>query len=357
MFQSIAPKRHYLAIPLCAVLGGLLTAPLAQAAEELNALVWCDHTDPELLRPFEEKFDVRVNVKEYEGTGVALSLLEQSQPGDWDVFVVDGVDVPGVVAAGWLAALDPADLPLDDIFPDLAKTEVHFIDGKLFAMPEKFGYNTLSYNNAKVDPADMRQTAIIWDEKYKGRIAIYDYYIPVIGMVAIGLGMQPNEVNADNLPQIRDQLFRMKDLSAMVGGVVPIQTALATGEVDIIVGGGEWATAVLRAENPAMDWVLPDDGGVRWSQSIGVFAQSERKELATEFVKYILSPEGQARLATSSCYWAMPANQQAALNDEQKAILRWDEQPDFLARSYPYFIPDEALDSQMLDVWTEFLQH
>ena len=160
-----------------------------------------------------------------------------------------------------------------------------------------------------------------------------------------------------NLPQIRDQLFRMKDLSAMVGGVVPIQTALATGEVDIIVGGGEWATAVLRAENPAMDWVLPDDGGVRWSQSIGVFAQSERKELATEFVKYILSPEGQARLATSSCYWAMPANQQAALNDEQKAILRWDEQPDFLARSYPYFIPDEALDSQMLDVWTEFLQH
>ena len=335
----------------------LLSIPISQAAEELNALVWCDHTDPALLQPFEEQHDVRVNVKEYEGTGVALSLLEQSQPSDWDVFVVDGVDVPRVVKAGWMAELNPTDLPMDDIFPALAATDVHYIDGKLYAVPEKFGYNTLSYNNNKVDPADMRQTSVIWNDKYKGRIAIYDYYIPVIGMVAIGLGLQPSDVNAENLPQIRDKLFVMKKLSAMVGGVVPVQTALATGDVDIIVGGGEWVTAVLRSENPAMDWVLPDDGGVRWSQSIGVFAQSERKELATAFVHYILSPEGQARLATSSCYWAMPANQKAALTAEQKTILRWDEQPSFLARSYPYFIPDDTLDAQMLDVWTEFLQH
>ncbi len=37
--------------------------------QELNALVWCDHTDDALIKPFEEKFDVKVNLKEYEGTG------------------------------------------------------------------------------------------------------------------------------------------------------------------------------------------------------------------------------------------------------------------------------------------------
>ena len=46
----------------------------AQAADELNALVWCDHTDPALVRPFEEKHGVRVNLKEYEGTGAALEI-------------------------------------------------------------------------------------------------------------------------------------------------------------------------------------------------------------------------------------------------------------------------------------------
>jgi spermidine/putrescine transport system substrate-binding protein len=108
-----------------------------------------------------------------------------------------------------------------------------------------------------------------------------------------------------------------------------------------------------------LDWVLPEQGGVRWSQSIGVFANSERKELATEFVKYILSPEGQARLATSSCYWAMPANVKAGehLSAEQKAALRWDDQPQYLRNAQLYPAPDAELDAAMQDVWTEFLQH
>ena len=69
---------------LAGTAAGLVTGPAA-AQEELNALVWCDHTDPELIRPFEEAHNVTVNLREYEGTGTALSLIEQSQPGDWDV--------------------------------------------------------------------------------------------------------------------------------------------------------------------------------------------------------------------------------------------------------------------------------
>ena len=84
---------------------------------------------------------------------------------------------------------------------------------------------------------------------------------------------------------------------------------------------------------------------------------SKKKELALKFLQYILSPEGQARLATSACYWAMPANSKAALNKEEKKILRWDEQPQFIPKSYHYLQPDEALDKAMLDVWAEFLQH
>lgn len=341
------------------VLVGVLSAsPHAGAAQqELNALVWCDHTDPALLEPFEKQFDVKVNVKDYEGTGTALALIEQSRPGDWDVFVVDSVDVPRVVDAGILAPLPEQEFPWSDIFPELRQESLHFKDGKMYAAPEKFGYNTLAYNKAKVDPVDMRRTSVIWDPKYKGRIAVYDYYIPLMGMVAIGLGMKPSDITEANLPQIRAKLFEIKDNAALVGDVVTSQTALATGQVDILAGGGEYATAGLHKENPDLDWVLPDDGGVRWMQAIGVFAASQKQQLATEFVKYILSPEGQARLATSSCYWAMPANSKAALTDEEKAVLRWSEQPGFIAKSYPYFIPGPELDAKMLEMWTEFLQH
>ena len=336
----------------------LLGAGAAQAAEELNALVWCDHADPALIKPFEDKHGVKVNLKEYEGTGTALSLIEQSQPGDWDVFVVDGVDVPRVAKAGHLAPLPEDQFPMGDLFPALVMRDNHVIDGKMYAVSEKFGYNTISYNKEKVDPGDMTKMSVIWDEKYKGRIAVYDYYLPVMGMVAMGLGIKTSEIAEADLPKIKEALFKIKSVSKLVGEVVASQTAIATGEVDILVGGGEWVTAGLTAENPALDWVLPQEGGVRWSQSIGVFANSNRKELAMEFVKYILSPEGQARLATSSCYWAMPANSKAGANltDAQKRALRWDDQQAYLANSQLYPAPSAELDGKMQEVWTEFLQ-
>ena len=330
----------------------------AKAQETLNALVWCDHTDPALIKPFEEANNVKVNLKDYEGTGTALSLVEQSQPGDWDVFVVDGVDVPRVIEAGLLAPLPTDKLPTSDLFPELVMAENHTKDGKTYAISEKFGYNTISFNKTKVDAADVKDMSIIWSDKYKGKIAIYDYYLPIMGMVALGLGKKTSELTEADLPAIKEKLFAMKAVSKQVGEVVSSQTAIATGEVDILVGGGEWVTAGLTAEKPELDWVLPNQGGVRWSQSIGVFASSKKKDLAVKFVQYILSPEGQARLATSSCYWAMPANAKAGdhLNDAQKTALRWNDQKDYLSRSQLYPAPSAELDKKMQDVWTEFLQ-
>jgi spermidine/putrescine transport system substrate-binding protein len=334
----------------------LVAAAGSASAQELNALVWCDHTDPALIEPFEQAHGVKVNLREYEGTGAALALLEQSRPGDWDVLVIDGIDVFRAVEAGILAPLE--DVPTDDFFPEVVMAENNSVDGVTYAVTEKFGYNTISYNAAKVDPADMENLASVWSEKYQGRISIYDYYLPVMGLAAIADGIPTAEIGPDNLETIGDTLKTMRSRAASVAGVVAAQTALATGEVDIVVGGGEWLTAVLAGEQPDLTWTIPEEGAVRWAQSIGVVASSEQPDLAKEFVKYIVSPEGQARLATSSCFWGMPANAKAGdvLTGDQKAILRWDEQPDYLARTQLYPAPDADLDAEMQDLWLETLQ-
>lgn len=352
-------KKNFQGRSVVLAFAGALAFQGASAADELNALVWCDHTDPELIRPFEEKHNVTVNLKEYEGTGTALALVEQSRPGDWDVFVLDGVDVPRVAEAGLLAELPADELPLDDIFEQVQMRDVTMRDGKMYAIMEKFGYNVVSYNKAKVDPEDMRDLASLWSDEYEGRVAVYDYYIPLMGLVALKMGMKPEDVSPDTLDAMKTELFALKENSVMVGEVVASTTALATGEADILIGGGEWAVAVMQSENPDLDWVLPEQGGLLWSQSLAIFEDSERKDLALEFIKYVMSPEGQARLATSSCFWGMPANSKAGavLTEQQKSALRWDEQAGFLENSYRYFIPDEDLDAMMLDVWTEFLEH
>ncbi|MCR9125629.1 MAG: extracellular solute-binding protein [Rhodobacteraceae bacterium] len=341
---------------LMAILAGTTFMATGALAQELNALVWCDHTDDALIKPFEEKFGVTVNLKEYEGTGAALSLIEQSQPGDWDVLVIDGIDVPRAVSAGILAPLPTESLPYDTLFPELVMAENHVIDGQTYAISEKFGYNTISFNSSAVAADALADMTALWGAA-PGSLAVYDYYLPVMGLVAMGLGLNTADLGMDDLPAIEAALMKLKDNASSVGEVVASQTAIATGEVDILVGGGEWVTAGLVSEIPELDWIIPDQGAVRWSQSIGVFADSSQPDLAVEFVKHVLSPEGQAALATSSCYWAMPANAAAGdvMTAEQKRALRWDDQAAYLAKAQLYPAPDADLDAAMQDVWTRFL--
>ena len=342
-----------------ALLGGTAMWLFAGAAtaQELNALVWCDHADDALIKPFEELHGVKVNLREYEGTGAALALLDQSRPGDWDVLVIDGIDVFRTVETGLLAPLPKEELPISDMFPEVVMEENNSKDGVWYAVTEKFGYNTISYNANKVDVADMQNLASVWSDKYAGRISIYDYYLPVMGLAAISEGIETAKIDEASLDAISSVLTQMRSSAASVAGVVAAQTALATGEVDIVVGGGEWLTAVLAEEQPEMTWTIPDQGAVRWTQSIGMLADSEQKELALEFIKYIVSPEGQARLSTSSCFWGMPANANAGdiLSKEQKEVLRWDEQGEFLSRTQLYPAPNTELDIAMQDLWLDKL--
>ncbi|MEI7970479.1 MAG: extracellular solute-binding protein [Betaproteobacteria bacterium] len=350
------PGKLVRALARASALVALASPALSLAAETINALVWCDHTDDAFLKGFTARTGIKVNVKDYEGTGTALALLEQSRPGDWDVFVVDSTDVRRVAERGLLAELNPRDFPLGDVPEDVRLPEYHVVKGKMYAVPEKFGYNAIAFDRSKIGVDKARDVSILWNPAYKGRIAIYDYYLPIIGQVAVALGKKPQNLTEADLPAIRQKLVAIRANAALVGDVTTSQTALATGQVAVVAGGGEFSVAGLMAEKPNLDWVLPDVGGIRWQQAIGVFAASRNRKGATAFVQYVLSPEGQARLATSSCYWGMPANRKAALTAAQKKVLRWDEQPKFLARSYPYPSPTEAFDKALQDLWADVLQ-
>lgn len=348
-----ASRRRFLASG-CAALAAALAPRRARAVRRLNALVPCDHADARLLRPFETAFDVRVNAATYRGTDAALARLDDSPPDDWDVLVVDMADVSRVAADGRLAALDPAKLPWDDVFPELRGPALPSGGGAPRAVPEKFGYHAVAYAADRVDPADMRRISVLWDDAYAGRVAVYDDPVAVTALVGLGLGIRPAELTPSTLAQVRETLLEIKKRAALVGDAAAVRNALVGGDADIIAGGGAFAVAGLKAENPGLDWVVPDDGGVRWGQAIAVLAASPQKGLATEFAKYLLSPEGQGLLATSACYWALPANRRAVLTPAVEAALRWTEQADFLARSSAPLDPGPELDRAIREVWAEF---
>jgi spermidine/putrescine transport system substrate-binding protein len=345
-----------LAAASLAMIGWAALGGPAQAEGTLNVLTWCDHEDPTLLQPFEAANGVKVNFKDIGSTADALAILGQSKPGDWDVIVLDETDTGRLERMGLLAPLEKADYPFATIPAAIANPKLTSVNGTLYTVPEKFGYNTIAFNTSAVSADAMADIQAPWDPKYKGRVAVYDYYVPEIQYAALALGMNPDKITPADFPALRTKLLALKANAAMVGDVTTVQQALTTGAVDILVGGGEWVTAGIQADSPNLTYTIPKQGGIRWQQGLGIFAASKNKPLGVKFIQYILSPVGQAKLATSSCYWGMPANTQAALTPAQKADLRWDNQPTYIKDSYPYIQMTPALDKQLQALWAEVMQ-
>ena len=326
------------------------------AADAMSFLTWCDHVDPRLIGGFEEMTGIKVNAKTYEGTGSALALKDQSSPGDWDLLCLDFQDTPMVARQGYLAELDDRRVPWDSIFAGIRQQPHSYTDGKLYGIPDKFGYYGVAYNKDRVDPSDARSAAIMWDPKYKGRIAVYDYYFPIIQLVGLSRGLAPKDIDVDNLGStIREPLLKLKSHAQVVGDIVTVLNALHAESVDMIIGGAEWSVALDMVENESLDYTVFDEGALLWNESLGIFADSGNQEACWQFIDWTLSPEGQRYLATSECFWGNPVRKDTPLTEEEARILRWEEQVAILDNAHPSTLGAPDLDAAMLDLWQEFL--
>ncbi|GAB6967139.1 spermidine/putrescine ABC transporter substrate-binding protein [Komagataeibacter kakiaceti JCM 25156] len=351
-------------------LGATVGAIPARAADDaLNVLTWCDHEDPELLTPFEQANNVRIHFKDIDGTDAISAILRQSQAGDWDVVIMDETDAPRLAAAGLLAPLDPADFPAAEVPAPIAAPAMGSYRGQLYSVPEKYDYNAVAFNQARVDAADMDDINAIWQPRYHGRLAIYDSYLPVLSYIALALGRDPAHLEDADLPALHARLAALRANAALVDDMAGVQQALASGDVDIVVGGGAWTTAGVdddgdvaagastrAAARTDLTFTVPRQGAMRWQHGISIIAASQRKALALAFARYLRTPAAQARLATSSCYRGMPASPLAPLDPADRTALHWDDQPAYIAASHPYPVMDRAMDGRLRALWDDVMK-
>ena len=85
-------------------------------------------------------------------------------------------------------------------------------------------------------------------------------YIDDLHPAALSIGKKTAELTEADLPAIKDVLLKMKANAKLVGEITASQTALATGEVDISVGGGEFVTATSRNPPKRGGGALPQAG-------------------------------------------------------------------------------------------------
>lgn len=281
---------------------GLSPRP-AGAEETLSLLSWPGHADPAVVGPFEEKYGVKVVGKEYVGGEAMLALVNQSPPGTFDVVLSDAEYVKMLADGDFIDQMDPADYPFDNLFPEFRHFPGHWIDDEIYSMIIRFGYLGLAYRTDAITAVEAQSYKIMWDDKLKGGIGFFDWYLPTMGCLSCYNGNpKPYDISDEAFDTLKETLFSLRSQTSAFYSMADTFSSLTSGSAKAIPGIGDWITLLLQKDGVPVDATVPEEGGIQWTESMSIMKASQKKDLAKKFIQYMISPEGQMRSALMPAY-------------------------------------------------------
>ena len=294
------------AVPASFFIGG---SARAQAPATLNMLAWYGHAEPDVVAEFEAQNNCKIKPKYYTGGDNMMALVSQSPVGTFDLILSDAEYVPQLQKAGYIEKLDPKDYPFDDFFPEFQKFPGHWQGNDLYSVLTRFGFLGVAYNTEAVSEKKARSYKVFWDPVYKGKVGHFDWYLPSMGQISLLNGNKSpfNLTGAqfsklkDTVKTLRPQVAGFFDYGGTFGG-------LKSGQLQLVCGIGDWITGTLKKSGAKVDSIVPDEGGLQWTESFSIGKGAKNQQLAKKYIQYITSPKGQVKSARMAAYPAMIPN-------------------------------------------------
>jgi len=250
----------------------------------LHYYTWSDYVDPEILAAFEASRGVRVVVDTFSSNEELLAKVQTGMIG-YDV-VVPSDFMAGIMGRlGLLAELDLSRIPhVKDLERHL--THLPFDSTQQFAIPYLWGTVGIGYNAVVVTEVPTSWD-VLWDPQYSGRISMLNDQREVFGLALKSLGHSLNSRDTQFIQQAKERLIRQK----------PLVKAYTSEQFDQLLVSGDvvlahaWGGPVARAmrEDPSIRYAIPQEGGTIWTDCLAVLASSKQKELAMDFMNFLLS--------------------------------------------------------------------
>ncbi len=286
------------------------SAARAQSDDKLVSLLsWPGHGAQDVIGDFEKATGVKVQSKEYTGGEEMVALLQSSPPGTFDVVLSDAEYVSQLQKAGLIDELNPADYPLDEFWPEFQKFPAQFVDGKLYAIVVDYGFLGLVYNTKRLSREEVDSYAILSSEKVKGKVGMYDWYLPNMMCLSLYEGNRPpHDIDNAKFEKLKKDLYALASQMSGIGVWSSVFSQLTNEESWVMPGVGAWAALLLEKGGVPIKAVVPKEGGLQWTEMLAISASSQKKDLAMKLIQYLTSPEGQVKEATKSAYWASIPN-------------------------------------------------
>ena len=159
-----------------------------------------------------------------------------------------------------------------------------------FSVPYTWGTVGIIYNSKYVDEADVTGWELLWNEKYAGKILMFDNSRDAFGIAEYLLGYTVNETDEAILKECADKLAEQKPVVQQYV-MDQIFDAMENEEAWIApYYAGDYLTMV--EENPDLRFYRPEHQGYNiFVDGIVIPSCAKEKEAAETFINFLIDPE------------------------------------------------------------------
>ena len=324
--------------------------------ETLSLLVWEGYADPSFVQPFEQSHHCKV-VASYMGSSDELvAKLRGGSASSYDVISPSSDVTASIVRAGLAAPLDLSKIPsYNELSSRLRDSPLVKSNGQTYGVPFVWGPNPLLYDTTAFSEAP-DSWSVLWNPKYKGKISLWDELSSVY-MAAQSLGYDkpdPNQLynlTDAQLEAVKKKLIELKPNIRKYWSTGGELTNLFQNHEVIAAMGWPLMTNQLQKLNFPIGETIPKENTTGWIDHLMITAASTRKELAQEFLEYMVEAKTQKLLTDVTHYTpANPATSQF-LTAEERRSLHLDDPDAYMKRIY--FWQDVPRRAKYNEIWNE----
>lgn len=347
--------KRFMSLLICITIFMSILSIGASAAEEvvLNVYNWGEYIEQSTIDMFEEKYPyIDVNYTTYDSNEAMYSKIV-SGAADYDIVIPSDYMISKLINEDMLAELDYSNIPNYKYIGDAYKNLSYDPDNK-YTVPYFWGTVVVIYNSQFVDEEDVKNKSLelLWNEKYAGKILMFDNPRDSFGIALTKLGYSMNSENDNEWQEAAKLLGQQKPL---------VQAYVMDAIFDKMESGEAWIAPyyagdaiIIQETNPDIEFFMPTEGTNMFFDSMCVLNTSEHKKEAELFINFMCEPEIAAMNAETVGYATPNIEAEKLLDPDITANTLVYPEDEYLKENTEVFI-SLSQKTQMLQstLWTD----
>lgn len=304
-----------------------------------------------VIKEFTKRTGIQVDYQVF-STNEEMYAKVISGSTDYDVLIPSDYMIGKMINEDLLAKLDFSNIPnykyIDDAFKNL-----EYDPANEYSVPYTWGTVGIIYNKTMVtDPVDSWD--ILWDSNYAGKILMFNNPRDSYGIALKKLGYSQNTTDRDEIDQATDELKKQKLVvqAYVMDEIFPKMTAGEAALAPYYAGDA----VTMISDNPDLDFVVPKEGTNRFVDAMVVPKTSKNKDLAEQFINFMLEEEVALANIEYIGYSTPMRNVKALLDEKVQNSFSYPDD-EVLSRCETFVNLDDETTAYMQDSWTGVLSY